>query len=132
MPYSPQDRRALDQSLAAYVHQLGLVTHKNGGVMAIADRTFQDEVRNIPTWAQEKIPASLSAFEGIIRDGTLLCALCDRVLGLGVNSGFTSTASAGAVDQKRTDASLSSSTGRVDLSAKGAPPGPQVRTQIVN
>ena len=132
LPYTPQDRRALDQSLAEYMHSLGLVTVTRGGVTTVAGKTESnkpdgDRDTDLPSWAQinKNKPSSLTAFEGVIRDGTLLCALCDQVLGLGHNSSFTSIASAGAADRNQPDHSLSSNTGRVDLSAKGAAPRPQ-------
>jgi len=83
LPYSARDRRKLDQSLAKYMHSLGLLKP--------APENFNnvevDATKN-PNFLAVQVPQSLTALETCIRDGTLLCALCEKVLGLGLTADF--------------------------------------------
>ncbi len=83
LSYSSSDRRKLDQSLVKYVYSLNLIRWNPDSE---SDKVFARTTKNdsdIITHHTLGIPKSLSALETCFRDGTLFCALGEKVLGLG-------------------------------------------------
>ena len=80
LPYSARDRRKLDQSLAKYIHSLGLL---KPFLPESENQTSKDAIHRRNQLAAA-VPESLTSLETCIRDGTLLCALCEKALGLGL------------------------------------------------
>lgn len=83
LPYSSRDRRKLDQSLVKYIHSLGLLKPA-----AESAQNISVDATKSPNVLAVQVPQSMTALETCIRDGTLLCALCEKVLGLGLNADF--------------------------------------------